>query len=117
MLKSARHYGGRFLWVMRPHPRHKFKLRAGEGIRLEMQAKKFAKRDTGRTFFGISSRFDWSHKSFKYVPRGGGAVTVCHSAERSDKESLTIAVFAERFSATLKMTILSNPAAIKCSTT
>jgi hypothetical protein len=31
--------------------------------------KKFAKRVTGQTFFGISSRFDLAHKSFKYVPR------------------------------------------------
>jgi hypothetical protein len=33
--------------------------------------KKFVKRDTGQTFFGISSRFDLAHKSFKYVPRVG----------------------------------------------
>jgi hypothetical protein len=49
-----------------------------------MQAKKFAKRGTGQTFFGISSRFDLSHKSFKYVPRVGVRTgAVCHSAERA----------------------------------
>jgi hypothetical protein len=53
-----------------------------------MQAKKFAKRNTGQTFFGISNRFDLAHKSFKYVSRMG-ARRRRHSAEHEVRQRIS----------------------------